>query len=143
MKYTFGMFRQIKFRLIRDQRGIGLLEIIVAVGIIGLIGTAVIGGLETNYRSNRTLDERVTAINLSTAYIEAIRNLPYAANYPNAGNNITVPQQYTVTVTIGCSSNAINFSPCTGTEDETFQRITISVSREGKPVYSACAFRSK
>lgn len=111
--------------------------------ILGLIGTAVISALDTNYRGNRTLDEQVTAGNLATAYIEAIRNLPYAASYPTAGDDITIPSQYTVTVTIACSSDAINFSPCVGTEDETFQRINISITREGKPVYFICAFRSK
>ena len=131
-------------RLFRGQRGMSLLEVVIAVGILGLIGTGIVGALDTNYRADRTLDEQVTATNLAAAHIEAIRELPFAATYPSVGDNITPPAQYSVVINTECSSDGDTFSPCTGSANETFQRIIISVSREGgKPVLSICAYRTK
>jgi hypothetical protein len=87
---------------------------IVVVGILGLIGTVVIRGMNTNYQSSRLMDEQVTAENLATAYIEAIRSIPYAASYPSAGNNITMPAQYSVNITVWGSSDTVNYVPAIG-----------------------------
>ena len=135
--------KKTRFRFFRGQRGVSLIEVLVVVGILGLIGTVVIRGLDTNYRADRTLDEQVTAVNLGTAYIEAIKNLPYAVSYPTVGYNITVPTQYSVVVSTQCSSDAQNFGPCTSNASGTFQKITVSISREGRPVISICSFRTK
>lgn len=134
---------QKKFKLLRGQSGVSLIEAIVVVGILGLIGVVVIRGLDTNYRAGRIMEEQVTAGNLATAYVEAIRSLPYSANYTSVGDNITRPPQYDVYVSTLCSSDAVNFVTCTGSANETFQKITISVSREGRVIFSMCSFRTK
>jgi prepilin-type N-terminal cleavage/methylation domain-containing protein len=131
------------FRFFRGQSGLTLLEVLISVALVGAIGTGVLTALQTNYRSTQTLDEKVTAGNLATAYIEAIRNLPFAVTYPTAGDNITVPAQYTVTVDTACTSDGTSFDTCTGSDNQTFQRITISVSREGRPVFNMCSFRTE
>ena len=132
-----------RLRLFRGQRGFTLLEVLVAVGILGFIGAGVAMALDTNYRATRTLDEQVVAANLATAHIEAMRSLPYAATYPNASENITIPSQYTVIIDTECSSDNINFHECTGSDNETFQLIQIMVSREGGPVLRFCTYRTK
>lgn len=136
-----------KFPFLREQTGFTLIEVLVAVGILAAIGVAFLTALDTNYRSDRILDEKVTATNLATEYIEAIKQCPYAPTYPNDDcplDGIEVPFQYTVTVDTECSSDGETFGPCTGSEDETFQKITVRVSREGgKSVLSMCAYRTK
>jgi len=134
---------KVKFPFLHGQIGFTLIEVLVAVGIMAAIGVAYMTALETNSRSDRTLDEKVTATNLATEHIEAIEQLPFAPTYPNAGDSIDIPFQYTVTVDTECSSDGDTFSPCTGSEEETFQKITVSISREGRPVLSMCAYRTK
>ena len=133
-----------KFKLFREQKGFTLLEVLVAVAILGAIGVTFMTALDTNYRATNILDEQVTATNLATAHIEAIRSLPYAADYPNASENVTIPSQYSVAIDIEASSDGINFYPPTGSDNETFQLIVIRVLREeGKPVFSMCSYRTK
>ncbi len=140
------LLRKAKVLLLRGEPGFTLIEILVVVGILAAIGVAFLTALDTNYRSDRTLDEKVTATNLATEYIEAIMQLPYAATYPNAGDNITLPFQYVMTVDTECSSDGETFAPCTGDEDETFQKITVNAWRpeeEERLVLSMCAYRTK
>ena len=130
-----------KFKLFREQKGFTLIEVLVAVGILGFIGVAVIAALDTNSRAARTLDEQVVAVNLATAHLEAIRELSYAATYPNAGDSITIPFQYSVDINTEFSSDGTTW--VSSYIDETLQKITVKVSREGKPVLSLCTYRTK
>ena len=125
------------------KTGFTLLEVLVAVGILGFIGAGLAMALDTNYRATRTLDEKVTAVNLATAHIEAMRSLPYALTYPNASENITIPPQYSVVINTECSSDSETYVPCTGSDNETFQLIEVCVSREGGPVLRMCTYRTK
>ena len=129
--------------LFRGEKGFSLLEVLVAVGILGFIGAGIITALNTNYKATGILDEQVTATNLATAYIENIKQLPYAASYPGASNNITIPSQYNVVIDVETSSDGTNFYPPTGSDNETFQKIVVSISHGGRPVFSICAFRTK
>jgi len=131
-----------KFRLFREQKGFSLLEVLVAMGILGIIGAGLLTALNNNAKAVRTLDEQVEGGNLAVAYLEAIKELPYSDNYSSAGDNITVPMQYSVVIDVECSSDGTIFEPCTG--NETLQRITVRVSREGgKPVTSLCTMRTE
>jgi len=135
-----------KFKLFREQRGFTLFEVLVAVGILGLIGVGLLTALDTNARAARTLDEQVTATNLATTYFEAIKTMPYADTYPDAEDIITVPAQYKMNIKVDFSSDSTLEGDIIWVDtytDETLQRITIIISREGgEPVLSMCAFKA-
>lgn len=132
-----------KLKLFREQKGFTLLEVLIAVSILAVIGTGLLTALDTNSRATRTLDEQVVATNLAADYVEAIKGSPYAATYPDAGENITIPFQYSVDIEMECSSDGSTFGVCTGSENETLQKMTVLVSREGRPVFSICTYRCK
>ena len=135
-----------RLKFLREQRGFTLIEVVVAVGILGLIGTGVVAAIDTNSRASRTMDEQVVAINLATTYFEALKECEYAEEYPNIDCNlhsIAVPPGYQVNIYTQFSSDGESWSD--NYTDETLQKIIISVSRagSGKPVLSICNFRTK
>lgn len=139
--------RKGKFRFLQGQKGIGLLETLIAVAILGVIGVSLLTALDTNARATRTLDEHVVATNLATAYIEAIKASSYAETYDDVVADITIPPQYLVNVDItftndGDTTDGIDWDSYTGIE--TLQKLAVTVSREGgKPVLTICAFKTK
>jgi len=139
--------RKGKLRFLRGQKGLSLLEVVVAVGILGFIGASVLLALDTNARASRTLDEQVIAANLVTNHIETIKQCPFAPSYPSDNcsfDSIAIPNQYIVTIDTECSTDGENFGACTGSANETFQKIIVSVSWEGGDVVlSICSYRCK
>ena len=133
-------------RLLRGQGGFTLIETIIAVVIIGAIGTGVIKAIDTNARANRVLDEKVQATNLVSAYLENMRQLSYddSANpYPTIGNGVTMPPQYSVTVNVGYSGDGSTWATTNNSGAYKLQKISISVSRtSGKLVMTTCTYRT-
>ncbi len=144
-----------RLRFLRGQRGIGLLETMIAVAILAAIGVSLLNALDTNAKATRQLDEKVVATNLATAYFEAIKASPYAETYDDVVADITVPPQYIVNVDIQFSSESIPEGDITQIiwvdeyldeegEERTIQKLTVTVSREeGKHILSICTFKTK
>ncbi|MFC2003804.1 hypothetical protein ACFLV4_07710 [Chloroflexota bacterium] len=128
---------------VERQMGVGLLEVLIALAILGVVGVGFVNAYDTISKSTGTIDVKTVALNLATDYIEAIRSEPYSATYPNAGDNITPPFGYSVTIETECSEDGTSFGNCTGSESETLQLITVIIARQGEPVFSLCTYRSK
>ncbi len=145
-----------RLRFLRGQRGISLIEVLVAAAILAVIGVGLLNALDTNAKATRQLDEKVVATNLATAYFEAIKASPYAETYDDVVAGITIPHQYIVDVDIQFSSESIiiedditqiiwvdEYLDDEGKE-RTIQKIAISVSREGgKSILTICTFKTK
>ena len=152
---TMRWLRKGKFRFLQGQKGIGLLETLIAVAILGAIGVSLLTALDTNARATRTLDEHVVATNLATAYIEAIKAWEYQEDYPKDQpplDSIIIPPQYDINVNITFSSDGTTEDGITWVDEyldgegkeRTIQKLAVTVSREGgKPVLTICAFKTK
>ncbi len=136
-----------RLRFLRGQRGFTLIEVLVAAAILAVIGVVLLNALDTNAKATRTLDEKVVATNLATAYFEAIKASPYAETYDDVVADITIPPQYLVNVDIQFSSDGDTTDGITWVDnytDETIQKIAIAVSREGgKSILTICTFKTK
>lgn len=123
------------------QDGFTLFEVLVAVAILGVIGAGFITALDTNKRGNRVTDEQVTALNLATNYVEIIEQQTYTDNYTSAVGSITLPTQYDVDLEYEFTDDGETWTDnATG---KTLQKVTIAVSREGRPVLSICTYKMK
>ena len=130
--------------LLRGQGGFSLLEALVAVAILGFIGTGVVMGLDTNARAGRVLDEQAVGANLASVYHETIKKSAYENNSPEyAGvvGSISLPTQYSVVIDVDYSADGDTWVDTY--TDETLQRIIVSVSHGGKPVLSMCSYRTE
>jgi type II secretory pathway pseudopilin PulG len=66
-----------RFRLFRKQRGIGLIDTLVALCIIGAITVAFLNGLITSSKASFIADERTTAESLATSQMEWVMSIGY------------------------------------------------------------------
>jgi len=130
-----------KSKLFREKAGFTLIEVALALGILAAIATGFLTALNTNSRATLNLDEQVTAANLATAYLEAIKESAYADTYPNAGDNIDHSPQYSVAINIQYSNDGTTWVD--SYTDETLQKVTVIILREGHHVLSVCTYRCK
>ncbi len=133
--------------LVKEQKGISLIETVVAVGLLAYIGVAILMAMQTDYKAAGQLSERVVADNLATAYLEAVRESTFADEYPDTWENITVPSGYSVDVdTYGTDIEATPIPwehPFSTASGHTLQKITVTVSHGGNSVLSLSTYRAK
>jgi len=128
-----------RFRLFREQTGFTLFEVLVAAGILGFIGAGVAMALDTSYSSVAVLDQKTTGMNLAITHIEFIREAEFAQDYSSVVTSIVLPSQYESNINLEYSDNGDDW---TATYDnQTLQRIIVSISQGGIPVYSMCTYK--
>jgi type II secretory pathway pseudopilin PulG len=126
-------FRQLKTRL-QSEAGIGLVESLAAVAILGIAATSFVLSLSTGAIAVREDDQIVVAQSLAHTQLEYVKNYPYdpeATTYPYVytydedynPNPITLPEGYGISVAVSSITQA--------GDDPDIQKITATVSRDG------------
>ena len=67
--------------LARGQKGFGLVELLVAIAILGVVAVAFLSALTGAYGAVIVADRHTKAENLTRTTFEYMRNLPYSANF--------------------------------------------------------------
>lgn len=132
------MIEEIKFR--GNSKGVGLIEVLIALAILGIVAVAFLGGLATALHATFITDERSVAQSLATSQMEYVKNQGYSAG----------SWSYTVTTSGSSSPDGPSWfdpshalpSNCDGysvevnaTElDSELQKITVTVRHQGNEV---------
>ncbi len=109
--------------LVREERGLGLVETLVAVGILGVAIVAFVAGLSTGSIAVRQAEGQVVAESLARSQLEYIKAQPYnpeAMTYPP----VEAPNNYSISVEVGSIPG--------GSAD--IQRITVAILRSGESI---------
>ncbi|KKK93496.1 hypothetical protein LCGC14_2692320 [marine sediment metagenome] len=134
------------------QDGFTLLETILAVVILAAIGVVLMTALDANTRTTGQISEELVAKNLIAAAIEEVRKveldtaappaLPYEPERLAALLAVGPPAGYDLNISTECNDdpNTDIYSDCESAS--TWQRISVSVLREGRSVLSFCTFKS-
>ena len=77
-------------RLMKSEKGFSLIEVIIAIAILGIIGTAFLGALATASKAMFVADERATAESLARSQMEYVKSQVYDA----ASYSAPIPQDY-------------------------------------------------
>ena len=126
-------------RLFREQKGFSLFEVVVAVAILGVIGVTLISAIDTNYRSVAVLDQKTTGMNLAITHIEFIREAEFAQDYSSVVASIVLPSQYESNIHLEYSDDGEEWTEVSS--NQTLQRIIVSISQGGRPIYSMCTYK--
>lgn len=103
----------------KGQRGMGLLEVLIAVAALGVVGAAFLPAISSGMLRSGQVKESYTAQLLARTQMEDIKGLPYddTGLYPAT---VSAPGDFTITVT------AIDESP--PEFPNTLQKIRLTVS---------------
>jgi len=127
-------------RWLRGQRGFTLLEVVLAMGILGIVGVAFMFTLNTGTRSADTLDEQTQAEALARSQLEEIKFTAYntvEGCYPGCYPlTVTPPSDYTLSVTTERLDASL---------DNALQKVKVAVNRtgSGKPILSLTTYKKK
>jgi len=144
-----------KRALLKNEKGISIIEVVIAIALLGVIGVAFLSGLAAASKVIYVADERATAESLARSQMEYVKNQPYdtAAVYdpgpPSTGGEvtyaeITAPAGYTIwsvnragdTVEdiIGVPWDTQANQPLPSDDD--IQKITLVVKHHGKEIFT-------
>lgn len=95
--------------------------------------------IDTNYRSVAVLDQKTTGMNLAITHVEFIREAAFAQDYSTVVTSIVLPSQYESNINLEYSDNGDDWTETYS--GQTLQRIIVSISQGGSPVYSMCTYK--
>ena len=119
-------------RLVSGQRGTTLIEVLIAIAILGVISVPFLTALSTSSRALIIADERTTAESLIRSEIEYVRSQEYDAT----GNYTDIAD---ADIPVGFDVYLSNF---TNLEDG-LQKITITVKRDGEVVLITSTYKAR
>jgi len=121
----------------RGEKGFLLIEVIIAIALLGIVGVALLSGLSTGSKAIFVADERATAESLARSQMENVKKQLYdGTNNPliyTVLSDIPEGEGYEIYVT------AVRLDPKEdGTDnDDGIQKITVTVKHHDKPIITS------
>ena len=113
--------------LLRGQRGVSLIEVLVAVAILGLISTAYLSALVSSSKTQNVDQTLASAMHFAESQMEYVMKRPYAVSYPPDIKTAEISSKYPG-YSVAISANEVNPG------DASLQRICVTVSHDGRPI---------
>jgi len=104
-------------KVTQNEKGLGLVESVVAVAIAGVTVAAFVTALSTGSIAVAELDQEVVAQGLARTQLEFIKGSAYDTSY----SSVDTPDGYTI---------SIDVDAIPGTDND-IQKITVTISRDG------------
>ena len=133
------MDKIIKLRFLASQNGFTLLEMLIAVAILGFIGVTLVSAIDTGYQSVGVLDKKTVGMNLAITHVEFIREAEYAQDYSSVVTSIVLPSQYERNIHLEYSEDGEIWTETYS--GQTLQRINVFISQGGSLIYSMCTYK--
>jgi len=112
------------------QKGYLLIELLVALALLGVIGAAFLSGLGTVAKTTASTNERETGRNLAQSQVEYVQGLTYAPSYAPA----LISDDYA-----GYSA-VIEASPL---DNPNIQQVTVTIRHQDKVVAIIESYRAR
>ncbi len=120
---------------ISDSKGLTLIEVLVALAILGIVAGIFLTGLSVSSKSVMVSEKRITAESLAKSQVEYIKNLDYDdINNPPVyaiDPDLNIPAGYDISVTaerLDPENDGLG-------DDDGLQKVTITVSRDDNTVF--------
>ena len=135
-----------RFRFFRGQRGISLIETVVALAILGLIGVAFLSALTTTSKAVMISDEDVTVESLAKSQAEHIKAqdyIPVDAYDPvtTCYEEIAIPADLISQYDIEIQAPVRVPEAAEVGEPFELQKVTVVIKRDGKGVFTMSIYR--
>lgn len=114
------------FTLARNEKGVTLIETLVALAIFGLVGAAFLSGLAASAKAVMISQERVYAESLAKSQIESIKSENYTASDPYTKIEISSD--------LAVQGYDIDWPPTVTQLQAGLQKIIITVNRNGDAI---------
>ncbi|MBI2860810.1 MAG: type II secretion system protein [Chloroflexi bacterium] len=114
-------------RSVKGQGGYTILEVIVALAVVGLALPLVLGGLSMAIKTTDRIYDRSVLFELAQSQLESIEGQSYSVN-ASGYSLITPPSGYSIQVSTAPAVTYTYASPLSTTTEETVQLVTVDVT---------------
>ena len=118
-------------RLMKSEKGFSLIEVMIAIAILGIIGVVFLGGLATASKAMFVSDERATAESLARSQMEYVKNQEQEYDYNDP--QLLYEQADVVSSTHSGYFISVDADPLHDPDDG-IQKITVTVKHDGTTV---------
>jgi len=133
----------------KDEKGFSLMEVALAIALLGIVAVAYLGALATGSKAIMIADERATAESLARTQMEYVRQQSYDANLDHVTPQYdTIPEE-DIPAGYEIEVDAVRLNPKDDGEnnDDGIQSITVvithTVGEEPKEIFALEGYRSR
>lgn len=125
------------FKKLRSgQRGVTLMESVIALAVLGLIAVAILSALATGAKASMIAKEQATAESLARSEVEYVKRSSYdpsATTYPIDLSIVPTAEGWTIPDAVVAAVPS---------RDASIQMITVTVSRHGEAILSITDYKA-